>query len=73
MSSINAQTIALRNRLVGNFDLLVNAGVDVDIAGEIVRKHKELAFSEIRFTDDKIVILYKTCRSTHRVEFPIAA
>ena len=73
MSSINAQIIALRNRLVGNFDLLVNAGVEVDVAGEIVRKHKELSFSEVRFTDDKIIILYKTCRTTHRVEFPFAA
>ncbi|QTH80249.1 hypothetical protein PA10_00049 [Pseudomonas phage pPa_SNUABM_DT01] len=73
MSSINKQIIATRLRVAKNFNLLIGAGVDSMVAAEIVSKHNNLAFNDIRVADDRIVIEYKTCTSKHSVDFPIAA
>ncbi|MNZ85405.1 hypothetical protein D3C78_1041950 [compost metagenome] len=73
MSSINKQIIATRLRVAKNFTLLIDAGIESDLAASIVSKHNQLAFSDIRVADDRIVIGYKTCASKHSVTFPIAA
>ena len=73
MTSINTQVIATRLRVAKNFMLLINAGLESSVAAEIVKQHKHLSFNEVRFSDDKVVVCYKTCTSQHRVEFAIAA
>jgi len=73
MSSISAQVIATRFRVVRNFDLLVESGIDSKQAVEIVKLHNKLAFHDVRITDDKIVIIYKTCTTVKSFDIPVAA
>lgn len=73
MSSINAQVVAARLRVVKNFNMLIASGIEPAMAVEIVRKHNRLAFSDVLVADDRIVICYKTCTTKHSVDFPIAA
>lgn len=73
MSTINAQVIAARLRVAKNFMMLINAGLDSSFAANIVKQYKNLSFNEVRFTDDKVIVGYKTCTSQHSVEFAVAA
>lgn len=71
--SINANTIATRFRVARNFDMLVKSGIDGHTAAEIVKQHKNVAFDEIRISDDKVVVIYKTCAAKHSFDIPVAA
>lgn len=73
MSCINATIIATRLRVAKNFTLLIDTGLESDLAADIVKKYNHLAFSDIRVADDRIVIGYKTCTTACSVEFAIAA
>ena len=71
--TINAQVVAARLRVAKNFMLLIECGIERDVAVEIVKKHKDIAFSNVLVSDDRIVICYKTCTSEKKINFPIAA
>lgn len=73
MKTINAQIVATRLRVAKNFMLLVDSGIDSEVAAEIVKKYKDIAFNEVRVADDKVVVCFKTCRSEKKLSFPIAA
>jgi len=73
MTCINTQIIATRLRLAKNFDMLIDVGIDHDTAASIIHKHSNIAFSEIRVSDDAVVIHYKTCRTTLSVDYAIVA
>ena len=73
MSCINASIIATRLRVAKNFKLLINAGIDSDVAAAIVSKHKTLAFSDVRIADDRVVIQFNTCSSKRTVDYTLVA
>lgn len=69
----NAQIVAARLRVAKNFMLLIDSGVESQLAADIVKQHKGIAFSNVLVADDKIVICYKTCTSEIKVDFKLAA
>ncbi|MCY1281314.1 hypothetical protein D9M68_17800 [compost metagenome] len=73
MSTINAKIIATRLRVAKNFTMLINAGVESDVAASIVSKYNNLSFGDIRIADDKVVICYNTCTTKRSVDFTLAA
>ncbi|MNP88956.1 hypothetical protein D3C85_13500 [compost metagenome] len=73
MPSINDQVAATRLRVAKNYMLLISAGVDETTASEIIKKFTNLTFSEVRYTDDKVVLHYETCTAKRSVDFSVAA
>lgn len=73
MSTINATIIATRFRVAKNFDMLVKSGIEGHVAAEIVKLHSKVSFDEVRISDDKVVVIYKTCTAKHSFDIQIAA
>lgn len=73
MSTINAQIVAARLRVAKNFMMLVNAGIDSNVAASIVRKYRNLSFGDVRIADDKVVICYNTCTTKHSINYTLVA
>lgn len=73
MSSLNAQVIATRLRVAKNFTLLIDSGVESSVAAQIVKKYMTIAFSEVRVSDDRIVICYKTCSARMTLDYTLVA
>lgn len=73
MSTINAQVIAARLRVAKNFMMLINAGIDSNIAANIVSKYRNLSFGDIRIADDKVIICYSTCSTKHSINYTLVA
>lgn len=73
MTCINLQIIAARLRVAKNFNLLIEAGICSNIAAAIVSRFKNIAFSEIRVDDERIVLCYRTCKTTMSIDYKIVA